>query len=359
MKRLEPGATIGIIGGGQLARMMAMAAARLGFKTVILEPQVDCPAAQTANRHIVAAYDDNEALDALAKACDVITYEFENVPAAAMDRLAEKATIHPQPAALEISQDRFLEKKFLNESGIETAPWHLVDDRPSLIAGLAAIGGKGILKTRRLGYDGKGQIRLDQPDEAGIDQALSEIGDVPAILEGFVDFTKEISVIAARNQQKQVIFYDCPENVHRDGILRSSTVPASIDVNTSKAAQKAAEIVLHELDYVGVIGMEFFVLADGSIIANEFAPRVHNSGHWTEAACLISQFEQHIRAVSGLPLADAKRHSNCVMENLIGDDVDRLTDLLREPQTLIHLYGKSDVRPGRKMGHATRLTGHA
>lgn len=355
MTALKIGATIGIIGGGQLARMMAMAAARLGFKTIVLEPQKDCPASQTANQQITAAYDDQDALNQLIALCDTITYEFENIPARVMDHLAEKSIVNPPPIALEISQDRFLEKKFFNESGIKTAPWHLVDDRQSLIAGLAQIGGKGILKTRSLGYDGKGQIRLDHPDEQAIEQALTTIGKVPTLLEGFVEFTKEISVIAARSQNGQVVFYDCPENVHKNGILSTSTVPAMVSDATIKAAQDATQTVLHALNYVGIIGVEFFVLQDGSIIANEFAPRVHNSGHWTEAACLISQFEMHIRAVAGLPLASAQRHSDCVMQNLIGDDILQLPEILQEPQTYVHLYGKAETRIGRKMGHVTRL----
>ncbi|WP_297327009.1 5-(carboxyamino)imidazole ribonucleotide synthase [uncultured Bartonella sp.] len=358
MKRLEPGNTIGFIGGGQLARMMAIAAARLGFHTIVLEPTPNCPASQTANRQIVANYDDEKALDELARTSDVITYEFENVPAAALDRLAKKALILPRPNALEVSQDRFTEKKFLNESGIKTAPWYLVDNRQMLIAGLVNIGGKGILKSRRMGYDGKGQVRLDSPTENAIDQALADLGNAPAILEGFVPFTKEISVIAARDYDGHVVFYGCPENVHRNGILRTSTVPATISEATGLAAKKATETILHELDYIGVIGVEFFVLEDGSVIANELAPRVHNSGHWTEVACLVSQFEQHIRAIAGLPLGSTKRHSNCVMENLIGNDISHLPELLAEPQTFIDLYGKAEVRSGRKMGHIIRLADH-
>ena len=228
MKHLEPGNAIGLIGGGQLARMMAVAAARLGFRTIVLEPTVNCPAAQTSTRQIVADYDDENALDELAASCDVITYEFENVPAQAVQRLAKKSVVLPQPVALEISQDRYTEKKFLNESGIETAPWYLVDDRQTLIAALAHIGGKAILKTRRFGYDGKGQVRLASACAQDIDRALADIGNAPAILEGYVPFVKEISVIAARDCWGNIAFYDCPENIHRDGILRTSTVPSSI-----------------------------------------------------------------------------------------------------------------------------------
>jgi len=352
---LQSGATIGIIGGGQLGRMLAMAAARLGFQTVILEPQADCPAAQVANRQIVAAYDDPKALAELAAASDVITYEFENVPVSAADKLAETAIVLPPPAALEISQDRFNEKQFLNESGIETAPWRLVDDEETLIAALGALGERGILKTRRLGYDGKGQVRLTSLDETAAHDALVAINKAPAILEGFVDFEREVSVIAARDRSGNVAIYDIAENVHKDGILSTSTVPARITAQTADAARQAAEKLLHALDYVGVLGLEFFVLKDGSLLANEFAPRVHNSGHWTEAACAISQFEQHIRAVAGLPLGNTDRHSDCVMENLVGNDVDKVPAILLEPNAVLHLYGKKEAREGRKMGHVTHI----
>lgn len=352
---LKAGSTIGIIGGGQLGRMLAMAAARLGYETIILEPQTDCPAAQVANRQIIAAYDDPTALAELAAASDVITYEFENVPVSAADKLAESALVFPPPAALEISQDRFTEKQFLNESGIETAPWRLVDDEETLIAALGALGERGILKTRRLGYDGKGQVRLTSLDENEAHAALETIKHAPAILEGFVAFEREVSVIAARDRDGNVAIFDISENVHKDGILATSTVPAAISAQTAEAASKAAEKLLHALDYVGVLGLEFFVLADGTLLANEFAPRVHNSGHWTEAACAISQFEQHIRAVASLPLGDTVRHSDCVMENLIGDDVEKVPAILAESNAVLHLYGKKEARPGRKMGHVTRI----
>lgn len=354
-KALPAGSVIGIIGGGQLGRMLAIAAARLSYQTIILEPQADCPAAQTANRQIVAAYDDPAALAELAAACDVVTYEFENVPVNAADKLAETVTVLPPPAALEISQDRFAEKQFLNESGIETAPWRSVDDEETLIAALGALGEKGILKTRRFGYDGKGQVRLQSLDEARAREALEAIHHAPAILEGFIAFEREVSVIAARDRYGNIAIFDIAENVHKDGILATSTVPAKISEKTAEAARGAAEKLLHALDYVGVLGLEFFVLEDGSLLANEFAPRVHNSGHWTEAACAISQFEQHIRAVAGLPLGNTNRHSDCVMENLIGDDVEQIPAILSEPNAVLHLYGKKEVRSGRKMGHVTRI----
>ncbi|PRD43918.1 5-(carboxyamino)imidazole ribonucleotide synthase [Phyllobacterium phragmitis] len=352
---LQPGSTIGIIGGGQLGRMLAMAAARLGFRTIILEPQSGCPASQVANLQIAAPYDDESALAELAQACDVITYEFENVPVEAAQRLTEKKRVYPPPIALEVSQDRFREKAFLNDCGIETAPWQLVNDSAGLAAALAAFDGRGILKTRRLGYDGKGQVQFRGDGSDDVAEALAAIGNAPAILEGFVAFEREVSVIAARDRAGNVRTYDIAENVHSDGILATSTVPSAISSATAEMARQAAEKLLHALDYIGVLGLEFFVLPDGTLLANEFAPRVHNSGHWTEAACAISQFEQHIRAIAGLPLGETARHSDCVMENLIGNDIARVPELLSEPFAVLTLYGKAEVRPGRKMGHVTRL----
>lgn len=356
---LKAGSTIGIIGGGQLGRMLAMAAARLGFHTVILEPQADCPAAQTANRQIVAAYDDKAALAEFVKSCDVITYEFENIAIEAVQGLAEKIGVYPPPAALEISQDRFTEKQFLNETGIATAPWRLVDDADMLVAGLAALGGQAILKTRRFGYDGKGQVRLNVENSTGADKikaALEAIAYAPAILEGLVDFEREISVIAARGRNGDVAIFDIAENVHKNGILDTSTVPANISAQTAEAAKMAATKLLRALDYVGVLGLEFFVMSDGTLLANEFAPRVHNSGHWTEAANPVSQFEQHIRAVAGLPLGNTTRHSDCRMVNLIGDDILQTEAILAEPYAVLHLYGKTEARAGRKMGHVTYIS---
>ncbi|OWZ92451.1 5-(carboxyamino)imidazole ribonucleotide synthase [Sinorhizobium sp. LM21] len=346
--------TIGIIGGGQLGRMLAMAAARLNFRTVILEPQVDCPAAQVANDQIVAAYDDEAALGKLAEVSDIITYEFENVPVAAAERLAAKRPVFPPPKALEVAQDRLTEKRFINGCGIATARFHAVDSQADLEAALADFGGTGVLKTRRLGYDGKGQrvFRSTADSPAG---AFAALGGVPLILESFVPFEREISIIAARAPDGAVACFDPAENVHRNGILHTSTVPAEIGTAAGEAARVAAKAILDALGYVGVIGVEFFVLADGSLIVNEMAPRVHNSGHWTEAACVVSQFEQHIRAVAGLPLGNPRRHSDCVMQNLIGDDLDTVPAWLAEDDVLVHLYGKTEARAGRKMGHVTRL----
>ncbi|MGV1825486.1 5-(carboxyamino)imidazole ribonucleotide synthase [Agrobacterium vitis] len=345
--------TIGIIGGGQLGRMLAMAAAKLGLKTIVLEPQADCPAAQVANRQIIADYADEAALAELAAHCDVVTYEFENVPVAAAEALARSVPVYPPAKALAVSQDRVSEKCFLNDNGIATAPFRTVDSQADLEQALAEFGGEGVLKTRRFGYDGKGQRVYRKGDEAsGGYQAL---GAVPLILEGFVPFAREISIIAARSISGEIACYDPAENIHRDGILHTSTVPASISPQTAAAAKSAAEKLLNGLDYVGVVGLELFLMADGSLIANEMAPRVHNSGHWTEAACLISQFEQHIRAVAGLPLGDPARHGDCVMTNLIGDDIEAVPDWLAKPGVLVHLYGKAEARPGRKMGHVTEV----
>jgi 5-(carboxyamino)imidazole ribonucleotide synthase len=346
--------TIGIIGGGQLGRMLAMAAARLNLRTVVLEPQEDCPAAQVANQQLVAAYDDAEALAELARLCDVVTYEFENVPVGAAETLAKAVPVCPPPRALEVSQDRLTEKSFIRDCGIVTAEFAAVDSQADLEAALERFGGVGVLKTRRFGYDGKGQRLFRSPSESR-DGVFEAMGGVPLILESLVPFEREISIIAARDSAGTIACYDPAENVHRDGILHTSTLPAHISEATADQARKAARALLDSLDYVGVIGVEFFVLRDGGLVANEIAPRVHNSGHWTEAACVVSQFEQHIRAVAGHVLGDPRRHSDCVMENLIGDDMEEVPTWLARPGVLVHLYGKTEARPGRKMGHITQI----
>jgi 5-(carboxyamino)imidazole ribonucleotide synthase len=347
--------TIGIIGGGQLGRMLAMAASRLNFRTIILEPMSDCPAAQLANAQITAAYDDRDALAALAEQCDVVTYEFENVPVDSARFLEKHVAVYPPAQALEVAQDRVVEKQYLNACGIPTAEFRPIDSQADLDAALVEFGGRGVLKTRRFGYDGKGQMVFRAGDNA--DGAFASLGSVPMILESFIPFDREISVIGARGANGSIACYDPAENVHRAGILDTSTLPARIVTETVEKARDAALRLLTALDYVGVLGIEFFVTADERLIANEIAPRVHNSGHWTEAACVISQFEQHIRAVAGLPLGDPGRHSDCVMHNLIGDQINEVAALAAQKDVLIHLYGKSEPRPGRKMGHYTRLTG--
>ncbi|SEP75275.1 5-(carboxyamino)imidazole ribonucleotide synthase [Loktanella sp. DSM 29012] len=352
---LRTGATIGILGGGQLGRMLSVAASRLGFKTCVFEPGSDCPASHVANFHLKADYDDHAALERFARSVDVITYEFENIPTAALDVLEAITPIHPNRRALATSQDRLTEKEFLTGLGLSVAPFADVTDADSLRAALNSIGTPSILKTRRMGYDGKGQARIKSPDDA--DAALAAMNGAPAVLEGFVDFQREVSVIAARAQDGSVACYDPGENVHRDGILHTTTVPASLSPSQRTDAVLIAARVLNALDYVGVLGVELFVTRD-ALIVNEIAPRVHNSGHWTQNGCAIDQFEQHIRAVAGWPLGDGSRHSNVTMENLIGDDMDRVPQIAKTDASL-HLYGKAEVKPGRKMGHVNTVTGAA
>lgn len=351
---LKPGEAIGIVGGGQLGRMLAMAAARLGFRTIILEPQEECPAEQVASSHITAAYDDAEALDMLAALCSIVTYEFENVPIEAARTLAQKKPVYPPPRALEVAQDRLTEKSFLRECGIATARFAAIDSQQQLEQALNDFDNCGVLKTRRLGYDGKGQRRFVGPQDSP-SGAFAQLGHVPLILESLVPFVREISIIAARTTDGTVVSYDPAENEHRDGILRRSTVPSAASPAAIEAAGHAAVQITEQLDYVGVIGIEFFEMDDGTLLVNELAPRVHNSGHWTEAACITSQFEQHIRAIAGLPLGSVDRHFDCTMDNLIGDEVETVQSLLGKPDTVVHLYGKTDIRPGRKMGHVTRV----
>lgn len=349
---LPTGATIGILGGGQLGRMLSVAAARLGFKTVIFEPANDCPASHVAQRHIQADYTDEDALRRFAEAVDVITYEFENIPTAALDLLEKLRPVRPDRRALRVSQDRLLEKAFLSDLGLMTAPFAAVDDAVDLAEAMDEIGTPAILKTRRFGYDGKGQARIMSPADA--EQALADMAGQPAIYEGFVEFSHEVSVIAARNQAGDVACYDPGENVHEGGILRTTTVPARLTSAQRTDAVLLAAKILNSLKYIGIMGVELFVTPKG-LIVNEIAPRVHNSGHWTQAGCAIDQFEQHIRAVAGWPLGDGMRYADVVMENLIGDDMNRVADLARAPGVSLHLYGKAEVKPGRKMGHINRI----
>jgi len=349
---LAPGACIGILGGGQLGRMLSVAASRLGFRTCIYEPGKDAPAAHVAQAHVQAGYDDEAALARFAESVDVVTYEFENIPTQALDVLERFRPVRPGRMALRISQDRLVEKAFLKDLGLGTAPFAAVDDEADLAEALTEIGCPAILKTRRFGYDGKGQARIGAIDDA--DAALAEMGGQPAILEGFVDFSHEVSVIAARGLDGSVACFDPGENVHRDGILRTTTVPARLSASQRADAALLAGKILNKLDYVGVMGVELFV-TDAGLLVNEIAPRVHNSGHWTQAGCTVDQFEQHIRAVAGWPLGDGSRYADVVMENLIGDDVDRVPQIAREPGAALHLYGKAETRPGRKMGHVNRV----
>lgn len=349
---LAPGATIGILGGGQLGRMLSVAAARLGYRTHIFDPAPNPPAADVAYACTTAGYDDVAALAAFAAAVDVITYEFENVPTAALDLLEAQRPIRPNRRALAISQDRILEKQFLRGLGLATAPFAPVASLAELAGALDTIGAPAILKTTRLGYDGKGQVRLTDPAQAG--EAWAAMQGAPSVLEGFIAFTHEVSVIAARGLDGSVAAYDPGENVHQGGILRTTTIPARLSPAQRSDAVLIAARILNALDYVGVMGVELFV-TPATLIVNEIAPRVHNSGHWTQNGCAVDQFEQHIRAICGLPLGDGSRHSDVVMENLIGDDIEKVPTILRERDAALHLYGKGAARAGRKMGHVNRI----
>ena len=353
---LPPGATIGILGGGQLGRMLSVAASRLGYRCHIYEPGANPPAGDVAHRVTTAPYEDAAALRAFAEAVDVVTYEFENVPTAALDLIESLRPIRPNRRALAVSQDRIAEKDFLSGLGLQTAPYHAVNDARDLEAAIAAIGTPAILKTTRLGYDGKGQARLSAPEDAPA--ALAAMKGAPAVLEGFVSFEREVSVIAARGLTGEVSAYDPGENVHRAGILHTTTLPARLTPAQRTDAVLIAARILNALDYVGVLGVELFVTPRG-LLVNEIAPRVHNSGHWTQNGCAVDQFEQHIRAVAGWPLGDGKRHSDVTMLNLIGDDIAQVPQIAREPNAALHLYGKAEARPGRKMGHVNRITGPA
>ncbi|MBX4336473.1 5-(carboxyamino)imidazole ribonucleotide synthase [Bartonella raoultii] len=346
---------IGLIGGGQLARMLAIAAAELGFRTIVFCPEKDCPAAQTANEHIHAPYDDLTALDRFISLCDVVTYEFENLSLKTVQYVEKSRAVYPSSKALAITQDRLFEKQFLHEQGIPTASWHAVDSASSLSFGLSKLGGRGLLKTRRFGYDGKNQIMLNHPNEVVLDEAFTAFQEQPSILEEVVPFLSEISVLSARTKQGEHLFYDCPENQHKNGILHKSFVPSHVPLAVQKAAQEISVTVMDCLNYVGVLCIEFFVLTDGTLLVNELAPRVHNSGHWTQKACVTSQFEQHIRAICGLPLGSTYRHSNCQMINLLGNNLSELKYFLTQENTSVHLYGKSTVQPQRKMGHVIQL----
>jgi 5-(carboxyamino)imidazole ribonucleotide synthase len=300
-----------------------------------------------ADQVTTASYEDEAALHRFAQSVDVITYEFENIPTSALDILEQIRPIHPGRRALAISQDRLSEKEFLTGLGLKVAPYANVTSAAEAEAAAQSIGTPSILKTRRMGYDGKGQVRLKNVSD--MEQAWQAMQGAPSVLEGFINFSHEVSVIAARTSDGQVACYDPGENVHREGILHSTTVPASLSAAQRMDAVLLAGQILNALDYVGVMGVELFVTADG-LIVNEIAPRVHNSGHWTQNGCDICQFEQHIRAVAGWPLGDGSRHSDIRMENLIGADMDRVPEL-RKTNAALHLYGKSEVKPGRKMGH--------
>lgn len=354
---LQPGDKIGILGGGQLGRMMALAAAKLGLRTHIFCPDPHSPAFDVTPYKTVADYEDEEALAAFAKDVKVVTYEFENIPSKAVDFLIARLPVFPNENVLKVSQDRLTEKNFFHSIDVPTAGFAAVDSQSDLENAVETLGLPALLKTRRFGYDGKGQVFIKNKDQ--LENALDLIGNQPAILEAFVPFEREVSVIAARNEQGQVVSYDIAENVHQNQILKQTTVPASLSQDISNQARQIGETVAAKLDYIGVLAVELFVLPDiyeNRLVANEMAPRVHNSGHWTESACLVSQFEQHIRAVAGWPLGQTDRHSNVVMTNLIGDDINQREELLKNGSVTYHSYGKAEIRDGRKMGHANQIS---
>jgi 5-(carboxyamino)imidazole ribonucleotide synthase len=351
---LPPGSTIGVLGGGQLGRMLAEAASRLGFDIVVLERDADSPAGRVAVRTLVGAYDDAAALQALAEAADVVTYEFENVPAASVEALTARGVeVAPGPKALSVAQDRVHEKTFLNAQGVATVAFAEAASPQEAAAAVARIGAPCLMKTRREGYDGKGQRWVEHLADA--EAVFAALGGRPVIVEAPANFVRELSVIAARGRDGAIAAYPLAENHHEGGILRRTLAPAKASVLLAEQAERIAAKVLSGLDYVGVIGIELFELADGRLLVNEIAPRVHNTGHWTQDGCEVDQFEQHIRAVAGWPLAPPRVTAEVEMLNLLGAEVDAWPKYAAEPETRLHLYGKREAKPGRKMGHINRV----
>lgn len=349
---IQPGACIGILGGGQLGRMTAIAAAEMGYRCLILEPQEGCPASHVAE-HIAGSYKDEAVLARFADACDVVTLEFENVPVAALHYLEDRVPVRPGSHALKIAQDRILEKQALNDAGIGTAPWAEVTDEASLIKAIEKIGVPAVLKTARFGYDGKGQAMLKPGDDPL--KAWRDLGGVRCILEGFVDFDCEVSVITARSATGEIRAFPVVMNEHRNHILYKTHAPADLPSATAKVAAEIADKAIEALDLTGLLAVEMFACRDGSVLVNEVAPRPHNSGHWSIDACMTSQFQQLVRAVCGLPLGSTEILRPAEMTNLLGDEIDEWETFLAEPNAYLHLYGKAEAKPGRKMGHVTRL----
>ena len=345
MRPLPQGSTIGILGGGQLGRLLAGAAAKLGYDTCIFTPESDSPASRVAKHTIVGDYTDEEALSNFTARCDAITYEFENVPVdSAVWLEGVGSDVRPGSKALEMAQDRLTEKRFLQGIGIQTVDIAEINDPGQIDAALNTMNGAGILKRRRDGYDGKGQARIVSGDDYS--EAWKALGEAPCILEAMAPFEREISGIVARTVDGQIAAFEPSENIHENGILRSSIVPADINDDVRKRAVAGATALAAALDYVGVLALEYFVMPDGELLANEYAPRVHNSGHWTPEACETGQFEQHIRAVAGLPLGAPTRHFAARMENLLGEEA-----IAAAGEPGVTLYGKREARAGRKMGH--------
>ncbi len=351
---LSPGAVIGILGGGQLGRMLAVAAAELGFDVHIYTDEPGSPASRVAAKTTLASYTDAAALTAFARAVDAVTFEFENVPAAAGEALlAAGALVRPGPHALAIAQDRVSEKTYLCGAGLPTVAFEAIDSEADIAPALARLGAPALLKTRRFGYDGKGQAWVRSAADAIA--AWAAIAGKPAILEAKADFVREVSLIAARGADGAFVTVPLCENIHRDGILAQTRLPAATAQEIAARAASDVSQLMAKLDYVGVLTVEFFELADGALLANEIAPRVHNSGHWTQDGADISQFELQIRAVAGWPLAQPRLLGPLVMQNLIGAEVENWAAIAADPSARLHLYGKRDVRPGRKLGHVTRF----
>ena len=347
---VPPGGVIGIVGGGQLGRMAALAAAALGYRCHVFCPTEESPAVDVAHAATIGAYEDAGSIEAFASAVDVITFEFENLPVASFRHMARHAPVRPHWRCLEMTQHRVSEKDFLNRQGCPTAPYAAL---PGPGERLAATGSPAILKTARMGYDGKGQVRVTC--QRDLEDAWVAMGRREAILEGVVDFTMEVSAIVARDIRGAIRAFDVVANTHRDGILAETRAPAPLPGRVASDAIAMAGRLAEALDLVGLLAVEMFVAPGDRLLVNELAARPHNSGHWTIDACRTSQFEQFIRAVAGLPLGDPSRHSNAVMTNLLGDDASSWHDILSEGDARLHLYGKAQARPGRKMGHVTRL----
>ncbi len=350
-KIVKPGERIGIVGGGQLGRMLALAAANLGIKTTVLTENADCPAAHAADELIVSPYRDAGVLDAFSADCAAVTYEFENIPLDVAEYLASRCPVRPGASALAVTRDRLSEKTFLNAIGVKTADFAIISYEGDVKTAYGRLRCDTVLKTRFSGYDGKGQALAETEEDALF--AYENLGEEKAILERGVPFVKEFSVVAARNAVGEFIAYDPSENICAGGMLRVSKVPSGLQPNHIQNAIKITEKIAINLDYVGVLAVEFFLTEENDILVNEIAPRVHNSGHWTPEACVTGQFEQHIRAICGWDFGDIRRHSDAVLKNLIGDDI---LDWERHQKHALRIYGKSEIRPGRKMGHVTELT---
>lgn len=349
---LLPGATLGVLGGGQLGRMFTLAARVMGYRVVVLDPDAQSPAGQVADIHLKAAYTDAAALLHMGNLCQAVTTEFENVPAQSLEMLAKHCFVAPAPAAVAVAQDRLLEKTRAQEFGCDTAPFANIEDEGQLVAAWANVSGPALLKTRRFGYDGKGQMKVDDLDD--LVAAFDHLGRVPCLLEGRLELSQEVSVVLARNAQGEIAFFPVAENRHHNGVLDVSIVPAQVPEAIAARARDMAAHIAAGLDYVGVLAVEFFVLADGRIVFNEMAPRPHNSGHYTLDACATDQFQQQVRALAGLPLGDSRLLTPVVMVNILGDiwrPEPAWDKLLAHPGVQLHLYGKAEARPGRKMGH--------